>query len=320
MSDIARTRFEPAGVEPRADPRAGSRAGCGTPSRWATRRELLDRDPAAQHHRRAAHGARAQRLDPGRADPPPADARPAHASGSSAPTTRASRRSARSSSSCERLGTSREELGREAFLERVWSWRERYGATIVEQYKRLGASCDYADERFTLDRALRRRGARRCSSSSTSAAYIHRDNYMVNWDPGSAARRSPTSRSRSARRPTRCTRSPTRSPTARARSSSRPCGPETMLADTAVAVNPDDERYAHLVGREAILPLVGRRAADHRRRATSSPTSAPGALKITPGHDPNDFEIGRRHGLAELSRDRRGRADDRRGRRALRRA
>ena len=95
--------------------------------------------------------------------------------------------------------------------------------------------------------------------------------------------------------------------------------PETMLADTAVAVNPADERYRELIGRHCVLPLVGRRlpviADEH-----VDPEFGTGALKITPGHDPNDFEIGRAHGLEEVDRDRRGRADDRRGRGAVRRA
>ena len=198
----------------------------------------------------------------------------------------------------ERLGTSRLELGREAFLERTWSWRERYGATIVEQYKRLGASCDYTDERFTLDEryadavltvfvALYERGL------------IHRDNYMVNWDPGSGSaisdlevhEREETDTLYRIAYPLADGTGEIVVATVR---------PETMLADTAVAVNPDDERYRELVGREAILPLVGRVlpiiADEHVK-----PDFGTGALKITPGHDPNDFEIGRRHGLAELS-------------------
>ena len=198
----------------------------------------------------------------------------------------------------ERLGTSRIELGREAFLERTWSWRERYGATIVEQYKRLGASCDYADERFTLDEryvdavltvfvALYERGL------------IHRDNYMVNWDPGSA---SAISDLEVAEREETDTLYRIAYPLADGSGEIvvATVRPETMLADTAVAVNPDDERYRELVGREAILPLVGRVlpiiADEHVK-----PDFGTGALKITPGHDPNDFEIGRRHGLAELS-------------------
>ena len=109
-------------------------------SRGHGERELLDRDAAAERDRRAAHGPRAERLDPGRADPLQPHARAHARSGSSAPTTRASRRRRRSRSSSSREGTRREELGREAFVERVWEWREEYGGTIIEQFKRLGAS------------------------------------------------------------------------------------------------------------------------------------------------------------------------------------
>ena len=130
--------------------------------------------------------------------------------------------------------------------------------------------------------------------------------------PGHRARRSPTSRWSSARSRTRSTWSTTRSSRAPASVTVATVRPETMLADTAIAVNPDDERYTRLIGETAILPLVGRRLpiiADEY----VDPEFGTGALKITPGHDPNDFEIGRRHGLEEITRDRRGRPHDRRG-------
>ena len=195
----------------------------------------------------------------------------------------------------ERLGTSREEIGREAFLERTWSWRERYGATIVEQYKRLGASCDYAEERFTLDAAYAD-AVVRVFVELYERGFIHRDHYMVNWDPGSGSaisdlevdEREETDVLYSIAYPLIDGSGEIVVATVR---------PETMLADSAVAVNPGDERYAHLVGREVELPLVGRRlpviADDYVK-----PDFGSGALKVTPGHDPNDFEIGRRHGLA----------------------
>jgi valyl-tRNA synthetase len=195
----------------------------------------------------------------------------------------------------ESLGTSREEIGREAFLERTWSWRERYGATIVEQYKRLGASCDYADERFTLDAAYAD-AVLRVFVDLYERGYIHRDHYMVNWDPGSGSaisdleveEREETDVLYSIAYPLIDGSGEIVVATVR---------PETMLADSAVAVSPGDERYAHLVGREVELPLVGRRLpviADEYVK----PDFGSGALKVTPGHDPNDFEIGRRHGLA----------------------
>jgi valyl-tRNA synthetase len=198
----------------------------------------------------------------------------------------------------EGLGTSREELGREAFIERVWSWRERYGATIVEQYKRLGASCDYRDERFTLDPDYAD-AVLRVFVELYERGYLHRDHYMVNWDPGSSSaisdleveEREETDTLYSIAYPLADGSGELVVATVR---------PETMLADSAVAVNPADERYAHLVGAEVVLPLLGRRlpviADDYVK-----PDFGSGALKVTPGHDPNDFEIGRRHGLPEYS-------------------
>jgi valyl-tRNA synthetase len=195
-------------------------------------------------------------------------------------------------------GTSRAELGREKFVERVWAWRARYGGTIVEQFKRIGASCDYADERFTLDDRYAQ-AVMRVFVALFERGLIYRDNYMVNWDPGSHSAisdlevedREVTDTLYSIAYPLEDGEGELVVATVR---------PETMLADTAVAVNPDDERYAHLIGKTAILPLVGRRLpiiADEYVK----PDFATGVLKITPGHDPNDFEIGRRHGLEELS-------------------
>jgi valyl-tRNA synthetase len=195
-------------------------------------------------------------------------------------------------------GTSRLELGREGFVERVWQWREKYGSRIIEQYKRLGASCDYERERFTLDE----RYARAVLSVFVALyekGYIYRDNYMVNWDPGShsavsdleVVNREVTDTLYHVDYPVEGSDRALTVATVR---------PETMLADTAVAVNPRDERYRDLVGRHCILPLVGRRlpviADEH-----VDPEFGTGALKITPGHDPNDFEIGRDHGLEEVT-------------------
>ncbi len=196
-------------------------------------------------------------------------------------------------------GTSREALGREAFIERVWRWREDYGGQIVEQLKRLGCSCDYDDERFTLDDDYAAAVAL-VFVKLYEKGYIYRDRYMVNWDPGSG---SAISDLEVEDREVTDTLYHIDYPLA-----GEPAGivtvatvrPETMLADTAVAVHPDDERYSKLVGRRAILPLVGRELpiiADEYVK----PEFGTGALKITPGHDPNDFEIGRRHGLEQVS-------------------
>jgi valyl-tRNA synthetase len=194
-------------------------------------------------------------------------------------------------------GKTRQELGREAFVERVWEWKAEYGSRIVEQYKRLGASCDYERERFTLDSDYVR-AVYRVFKQLFDKGYIYRDNYMVNWDPGS---RSAISDLEVENREVEDTLYSIDYPV---EGSNRvltvaTVRPETMLADTAVAVNPGDERYADLVGQSCVLPLVGRRlpiiADEHVDVEFGT-----GALKITPGHDVNDFEIGRKHGLEEL--------------------
>jgi valyl-tRNA synthetase len=197
----------------------------------------------------------------------------------------------------EAEGTSREAIGREAFVARVWKWREQYGGSIIEQFKRLGATADYEDERFTLDDGYVR-AVMKVFVDLYAKGLIYRDHYLVNWDPGL---RSAVSDLEVEDREVTDTLYHIAYPledggeivVATVR-------PETMLADTAVAVHPDDERYRHLVGRTAVLPLVGR----HLPIVTDDyvkPEFGTGALKITPGHDPNDFEIGRRHDLDEVT-------------------
>jgi valyl-tRNA synthetase len=195
-------------------------------------------------------------------------------------------------------GTTKEEIGRDAFIERVWRWREQYGSTIVEQFKRLGASADYEDERFTLDPAYVR-AVQKVFVDLYDKGLIYRDNYMVNWDPGS---RSAISDLEVEQREVTDTLYYIDYPLESGHGSVTVATvrPETMLADTAIAVHPDDDRYTRLVGEVAILPIVGRRlkiVADEYVK----PEFGTGALKITPGHDPNDFEIGRQHGLDEVS-------------------
>jgi valyl-tRNA synthetase len=197
----------------------------------------------------------------------------------------------------ESEGTSREALGREAFVERVWQWREQYGGTIIAQLKRLGATCDYDDERFTLDDAYVQ-AVLKVFVDLYDKGLIYRDHYLVNWDPGL---RSAVSDLEVEDREVTDTLYHVAYPlegggeivVATVR-------PETMLADTAVAVHPDDERYCDLIGRTAVLPLVGR----HLRIVADDyvkPEFGTGALKVTPGHDANDFEIGRRHDLDEVT-------------------
>ncbi|MGD0290641.1 MAG: valine--tRNA ligase [Candidatus Binataceae bacterium] len=195
-------------------------------------------------------------------------------------------------------GKSRHDLGRDKFVERVWEWKETYGGKILHQLRRLGASCDWSRERFTLDPGLSRavtrvfvmlyrdgliyRGRRminwcpRCETALSDLEVEHKDTHGNLWyiryplTDGSGSITVATTR------------------------------PETMLGDTAVAVNPADQRYAALVGKNIRLPLIGREipiVAD----ATVDREFGTGAVKITPAHDFNDFELGRRHNLPEIS-------------------
>jgi valyl-tRNA synthetase len=198
----------------------------------------------------------------------------------------------------EEEGTTKEELGRDAFVERVWDWRRQHGSRITEQFKALGASLDYEDERFTMDDDYQRAVAY-VFVRLHEKGLVYRDNYMVNWDPGL---RTAISDLEVEQREVKDTLYSIDYPLESGSGSITVATvrPETMLADTAIAVNPSDERYSRLIGETAILPLVGRRlpviADEH-----VDPEFGTGALKITPGHDPLDFEIGRRHGLDEVS-------------------
>ncbi|HKV69237.1 MAG TPA: valine--tRNA ligase, partial [Gaiellales bacterium] len=195
-------------------------------------------------------------------------------------------------------GKSRFDLGREAFLERVWKWRETTGATIIQQFRRLGCTLDYGHERFTMDEGYVR-AVLEMFVRLHAKGWIYRDNRLINWCPTCASTISDLEvRYEHAvdtlfevRYRIKDTDDFLTVATVR---------PETILADTAVAVHPADDRYRHLVGKTAIVPLVDREVpiiADEYVKMDFGT----GALKITPGHDPNDFEIGRRHGLAELS-------------------
>jgi valyl-tRNA synthetase len=195
-------------------------------------------------------------------------------------------------------GTSREEIGRPAFIDRTWEWREEFGGTIIEQFKRLGASLDYEEERFTLDERYVR-AVLKVFVDLYRKGWIYRDNYMVNWDPGSGSAisdlevedREVTDTLFHIAYPLTDGSGEVVVATVR---------PETMLADVAVAVHPDDVRYQHLIGQTVTLPLVGRELPIIADEYVKTDFGT-GALKITPGHDPNDFEIGRKHGLPELS-------------------
>src|SRR6201998_2865208 len=205
----------------------------------------------------------------------------------------------------ERQEPARRDLGRTKFLERVWQWKAESGGIIVNQLKRLGASCDWSRERFTMDEGLSR-AVVKVFVELHRQGLIYKDKRLVNWDPklltaisdleGQPAEGKGTIGSR---------RYPIGDNTFRPDAPSSfivvaPTRPETMLGDTGVAVHPDDDRYKHLVGKHVILPLVGRRipivADDY-----SDPEKGSGAVKVTPAHDFNDFEVGRRHNLPQIS-------------------
>ena len=196
-------------------------------------------------------------------------------------------------------GTSREAVGRDEFNRRVWEWREEFGGTIIEQFKRLGATCDFDDERFTMDDQYVA-AVQKVFVDLYEQGLIYRDNYMVNWDPGLQTavsdleveeREGIVDTLYSIAYPLADGDGELVVATVR---------PETMLADTAVAVHPDDERYQRFIGKEVVLPIVGRRLPIIADEYVKTDFGT-GCLKITPGHDPNDFEIGRRHGLEEIS-------------------
>ena len=193
-------------------------------------------------------------------------------------------------------GLTKEDLGRKEFAERVWAWRREYGGNIINQLKRLGCACDYERERFTFDEGYVR-AVLKVFVALYKKGYIYKDTYLVNWCPrcGTAisdlevAHVEDPGRLYHVRYELEGGGSVTIATTR----------PETMLGDTAVAVNPDDGRYADLVGRTAVLPLLGRRLpviADAR----VDKDFGSGALKITPAHDLTDFEIGRDHKLERV--------------------
>ena len=195
-------------------------------------------------------------------------------------------------------GTSRQEIGREAFVERTWDWLERTGRTIMGQYRRLGASLDYSRERFTMDDEYVR-AVMTFFVRLWERGWIYRANRIVNWCPYHETAISDLEVEHVEKDDTlyRIVYPFADGEGALTVATVRPC---TLLADTAVAVHPEDPRYADAVGREVIVPVVERRVpvvADARVERQFGT----GALKVTPGHDPMDFEIGRDHGLETLT-------------------
>jgi valyl-tRNA synthetase len=191
--------------------------------------------------------------------------------------------------------SSRHKLGRAAFIERVWKWKADSGGTITRQLRSLGASPDWSRERFTMDEGLSA-AVRRVFVSLHKDGLIYRDKRLVNWDPKLHTAVSDLEvESRETKGSLWYFKYPIDGSPGEFVTVAT-TRPETMLGDTGVAVHPDDERYRHLVGKHAILPLVGRRipiVADEH----ADPTTGSGAVKITPAHDFNDFEVGRRHNL-----------------------
>ena len=196
-------------------------------------------------------------------------------------------------------GKLRQEIGREAFVARVWEWVRQYGRTIAEQHKRLGASCDWTRERFTLDEGPSR-AVRTTFVNLYRKGLIYRGERIINWCPRCTTALSDLEvihqdvdsnlyyiRYPHAQDPTRyLTVATTR--------------PETLLGDTAVAVNPDDERYADFVGQNVILPRLNRPIPVVADTAVNTEFGT-GAVKVTPAHDPNDFDIAQRHNLPLIS-------------------
>ncbi|MDQ3121425.1 MAG: valine--tRNA ligase [Actinomycetota bacterium] len=195
-------------------------------------------------------------------------------------------------------GLTRHDLGREAFIERTWEWLDHYGGVIMGQLRRLGSSLDYRRERFTMDERYVR-AVLRFFVHLYERGLIYRANRIVNWCPRCASAISDLEVNHLDENDTLYTIS---YPLADGDGelTIATVRPPTMLADVAVAVHPDDERYRHLVGKQAIVPVAERRVpiiADER----VDPEFGTGAVKITPGHDPMDFDIGRTHGLPELT-------------------
>jgi valyl-tRNA synthetase len=198
----------------------------------------------------------------------------------------------------ERQEPGRRDMGREKFLERVWAWKAESGGTIVKQLKRLGASCDWSRERFTMDEGLSR-AVRKVFVTLYNEGLIYKDKRLVNWDPKLLTAISDLEVQQvevrghlwNIKYPIEGTDEFIIVATTR---------PETMLGDVAVAVHPENEKLKHLIGKIAILPLVGRRIPivgdDY-----ADPEKGTGAVKITPAHDFNDFEVGKRHNLPQIN-------------------
>ena len=195
-------------------------------------------------------------------------------------------------------GIDKNELGREGFLKRTWEWREEYGRTIVDQLKKIGSSCDWDRERFTMDEGCSK-AVQEVFLRLHKKGYIYKGSRIINWCPVCKTSISDAEVEHEEQAghfwhinyPIKGSDKFVEIATTR---------PETLLGDSALAVNPDDERYQDIVGKTVILPLVGREIpviAD----AYVDKEFGTGVVKITPAHDPNDFEVGKRHNLPEIN-------------------
>ncbi len=200
-------------------------------------------------------------------------------------------------------GINRQHLGREAFMERVWNWRSQSGDTITKQLKLLGASCDWGRERFTLDEGLSR-SVRQVFVRLYQEGLIYRGNYMINWCPRCHTALSDLEVEHEERDGflyyIRYPLAVEGKESATDYLTVATTRPETMLGDTAVAVNPEDARYQKWVGQRVMLPLC-RREIPIIADSYVDPAFGTGSLKVTPAHDPNDFELGQRHQLEQIS-------------------
>ena len=194
-------------------------------------------------------------------------------------------------------GLTRFDLGREKFLDRVWEWKEQYGSRILEQLQTMGASCDWSRLRFTMDEQCAK-AVREVFVSLYEKGLIYKGNRIINWCPNCTTALS-DAEVEYAEKPGHLwhLRYPVKdSDEWVIVATSRP---ETMLGDTGVCVNPNDERYTHLIGKTCILPLVGREIPIIADEYVDTEFGT-GCVKMTPCHDPNDFEVGQRHGLEQI--------------------
>ena len=203
----------------------------------------------------------------------------------------------------EEEGKTRHDLGREQFVERVWAWKEEYGDVILDQKRTLGDSCDWSRERFTMDEGFTR-AVQQVFVQLYEEGLIYRGDYLVNWDPENETALSDEEVENEEREGhlwyVEYPLKQKSESTGRSTLTIATTRPETMLGDTAIAVSPDDDRYEHLVGKTAILPLLGREIpiiADDRIDSDFGT----GALKVTPAHDETDFEIGEEHDLEKIT-------------------